>query len=159
MLARDIMTSQVISVPPSTPVQEVADLLAEYRISGVPVVNDEGRLMGLVTEADLISKLGATASDIMSSRVVTANETTPVDEIAQILTSNRYKRLPVVRDEKVVGIVSRADIVRMMASRWACDVCGAIQHGRMPIVCQSCGADGSHFERELDPRPEVTQHQ
>jgi predicted transcriptional regulator len=159
MLARDIMTSQVISIPPTSPVQDIADLLAEFRISGVPVVDEQDRLLGLVTEADLISKLGATAADIMSSRVVTAHETMPVDEIAQILTSNRFKRVPVVRDEKVVGIVSRADIVRMMASRWACTVCGAIQHGRMPTVCQSCGADGSHFERELDPRPEVTQHQ
>ncbi len=159
MLARDIMTSQVISIPPTSPVQDVADLLAEFHISGVPVVDEEDHLLGLVTEADLISKVGATAADIMSSRVVTANEMTPVDEIAQILTSNRYKRVPVVREDRVVGIVSRADIVRMMASRWACTVCGAIQHGRMPAVCQSCGADGSHFERELDPRPEVTQHQ
>lgn len=159
MLARDIMTSQVISIPPTTAVHDVASLLSEYRISGVPVVGEDGQMLGLVTEADLIGKQGATAADIMSTRVVTVQETTPVDEIAQILTSNRFKRVPVVRDEKVVGIVSRADIVRMMASRWACNVCGAIQHGRMPAVCLSCGADGSHFERELDPRPEVTQHQ
>ena len=159
MLARDIMTSQVISISPMTAVQEIVDLLADYRISGVPVVDETGHLLGLVTEADLIVKRGATAADIMSSRVVTAQETTPVDEIAQILTSNRYKRVPVVREDRVVGIVSRADVVRMMASRWACGVCGAIQHGRMPTACESCGADGSHFERELDPRPEVTQHQ
>ena len=159
MLARDIMTSQVISVLPTAPTRDVADLLAGYRISGVPVIDQRGQMLGLVTEADLISKQGATAADIMSARVVTVSETTPVDEIAQILTSNHYKRVPVVRNEKVVGIVSRADIVRMMASRWACTVCGAIQHGRMPAVCPSCGADGSHFERELDPRPEVTQHQ
>lgn len=159
MNARDIMTRQVISTTPATPIRDVADLLAGYRISGVPVVGDEGQLLGLVTEADLISKQGATAADIMSARVVTVRETTPVDEIAQILTSNRFKRVPVVRDEKVVGIVSRADIVRMMASRWICSVCGAIQHGHMPAACLSCGADGSHFERELDPRPEVTRHQ
>lgn len=159
MLARDIMTSHVISIQPETLVQEVADLLAEYRISGVLVVDMRGQLLGLVTEADLISKRGVTAADIMTARVVTVCETTPVDEIAQILTSNRFKRVPVVRDEKVVGIVSRADIVRMMASRWACTICGAIQHGRMPASCPSCGADGSHFERELDPRPEVTRHQ
>jgi CBS-domain-containing membrane protein len=159
MLARDIMTIRVISTPPTTPIHEVADLLAGYRISGIPVVGEQGQLLGLVTEADLISKHGATAADIMSSRVVTVRETTPVDEIAQILTSNRFKRVPVVRDEKVVGIVSRADIVRMMASRWACAICGAIQHGRMPVACPSCGADGSHFEREIDPRPEVSQHQ
>ena len=159
MFARAIMTSHVVSIPPTTPVHEVAKLLSEYRISGMPVVDEEGHMVGLVTEADLISKQGDTAADIMSTRVVTVNESTPVDEIAQILTSNRFKRVPVVRDDKLVGIVSRADIVRMMASRWICSVCGAIQHGRMPDACPTCGADGSHFERELDPRPEVTQHQ
>lgn len=159
MLARDIMTSHVISVSPTAAIREVADLLAEYRISGVPVVDEQGQLLGVVTEADLISKQGKTATDIMSARVVTVHEATPVDEIAQILTSNRFKRVPVMRDDKLVGIVSRADIVRMMASRWACSVCGAIQHGRRPDACPTCGADGSHFERELDPRPEVTQHQ
>lgn len=159
MLARDIMTSHVISIPPTTPVHEVASLLSEYRISGLPVLDDSGAMLGLVTEADLIGKSGATAADIMSTRVVTVGETTPVDEIAQILTSNRFKRVPVVRDDKVVGIVSRADIVRMMASRWICSVCGAIEHGRMPAACPTCGADGSAFERELDPRPEVSRHQ
>ncbi|HEX5441340.1 MAG TPA: CBS domain-containing protein, partial [Ktedonobacterales bacterium] len=132
MIARDIMTSQVVSVSPSAPIREVADLLAEYRISGVPVVDAQGQMIGLVTEADLISKQGKTAADIMSARVVSVREATPVDEVAQILTSNRFKRVPVMRDDKLVGIVSRADIVRMMASRWACSVCGAIQHGRRP---------------------------
>lgn len=159
MLARDIMTSHVISVSPTASIREAADLLAAYHISGVPVVDEQGHMVGLVTEADLISKQGNAVSDIMSTRVVSVRETTPVDEIAQILTSNRYKRVPVMREEKLVGIVSRADIVRMMASRWVCNVCGAIQHGRMPTSCPSCGAEGSHFERELDPRPEVSQHQ
>jgi predicted transcriptional regulator len=159
MLARDIMTSHVISISPTSAVQEIADLLADYRISGVPVVDETGHLLGLVTEADLIVKRGATAADIMSSRVVTAQETTPVDEIAQILTSNRFKRVPVVREDRVVGIVSRADIVRMMASRWVCPICGEIQHGHMPDVCYSCGAEGSRFERELEPRPEITTRQ
>jgi CBS-domain-containing membrane protein len=159
MLARDIMTAQVVSIAPTASPGDVADLLAEYRISGVPVVDEHGHMVGLVTEADLISKRGATVAEIMSSRVVSVQETTLVDEIAQILTSNHYKRVPVVRDEKLVGIVSRADIVRQMASRWVCEVCGAIQHGRMPSACSTCGADGSHFERALDPRPEVSQHQ
>ena len=159
MIARDIMTSQVASVSPSAPIRDVADVLAEYRISGVPVVDEQGQMLGLVTEADLISKQGKTAADIMSPRVVTVREMTPVDEVAQILTSNRFKRVPVMRDERLVGIVSRADIVRMMASRWVCAVCGGIEHGRRPADCPTCGADGSHFDRELDPRPEVSQHQ
>lgn len=159
MLARDIMTRQVISTPPTTDVHEVAGLLSGYRISGMPVVDEHGQMVGLVTEADLISKQGATAADIMTTRIVSVQETTPVDEIAQLLTSNRIKRVPVMCNGRLVGIISRADIVRMMASRWACTVCGAVQLGRMPAECPTCGADGSRFERELDPRPEVTQHQ
>src|SRR6185437_9339484 len=120
MLARDIMTSQVISISPTTAVQVIADLLADYRISGVPVVDEANHLLGLVTEADLIGKRGATAADIMSSRVVTARETTPVDEVAQILTSNRYKRVPVIREDRVVGVARTADLVRLMHHRSPC---------------------------------------
>ena len=159
MLARDIMTHEVISISPTSTVRDAARLLSEYNISGVPVIDRAGRMAGIVTEADLISKEGETVRDIMTEKVVAVEATTPVDRIAQILTSNRFKRVPVVRDERVVGIVSRADIVRMMASRWVCPVCGEIQHGRMPDVCYSCGADGSRFERELEPRPEITTRQ
>lgn len=156
MLARDIMTHEVITIRPEASVQECARLLADYNISGVPVLDAERRMVGIVTEADIIGKEGATVADIMTRRVVTAREETPVDEIAQVLTSNRFKRVPVVRGERVVGIVSRANIVRMIASRWVCPVCGAIQHGRQPVACYSCGADGGHFERELEPRMEIS---
>lgn len=159
MHARDIMTHEVISIRPEASIRDAARLLSEYHISGAPVIDREGRMAGIMTEADLIGKEGETVRDIMTERVVTAQEDTPVDEIAQVLTSNRFKRLPVVRGERVVGIVSRADIVRMMASRWVCPTCGEVQHGRMPEVCYSCGTDGGRFQRELEPRPEVSMHQ
>jgi CBS-domain-containing membrane protein len=156
MQARDIMTPDVITIPPQASVQDCARLLADYHISGVPVMDALKRMVGIVTQADIIGKEGDTVASIMTPRVVSVREETPVDEVAQILTSNRFKRVPVLRDERVVGIVSRADIVRMIASRWVCPVCGAIQHGRMPDECYSCGADGGHFERELDPRMEIS---
>jgi CBS-domain-containing membrane protein len=159
MLARDIMTSPVITIRPQARVHEAARLLSDHNISGVPVVDDSGAMVGLVTEADLIGKPGEAVGDIMSRRVTSVGEETPVDEIAQLLTSNHYKRVPIVRGERVVGVVSRADIVRMMASRWVCDRCGAVQHGRRPERCFDCGADGGHFERELDPRPEISTRQ
>jgi CBS-domain-containing membrane protein len=159
MFARDIMTHEVISISPTATIRDAARLLSDYNISGAPAIDREGRMVGIITEADLISKEGETVRDIMTEKVVVVDEHTPVDRIAQILTSNRFKRVPVVRAERVVGIVSRADIVRMMASRWVCPVCGEIQHGRMPDVCYSCGADGSRFERELEPRPEITTRQ
>jgi len=155
MLARDIMTHEVITIDPSASIQDVARLLSDYHISGVPVLDGQ-RMVGIVTEADIIGKEGEIVADIMTRRVVSVREDSPVDEIAQILTSNRFKRVPVLRSERVVGIVSRANIVRMIASRWVCPVCGAIQHGRTPSECYACGNDGSHFERELDPRMEVS---
>ena len=154
--ARDIMTPDVITIGPEASIHDAARLLSEYNISGAPVVGGGGQMIGIVTEADLLGKEGKTVADIMSPRVTSAQEDTPVEMIAQILTSNRYKRLPVVRDARVVGIVSRADIVRMMASRWACAVCGAEQAGRQPTVCESCGADASAFERDLTPRMEMS---
>ncbi|HEX6817664.1 MAG TPA: CBS domain-containing protein [Ktedonobacterales bacterium] len=155
MLARDIMTHEVIAIDPNATVQDVARLLSDYHISGVPVL-DEQRMVGIVTEADIIGKEGETVAQIMTPRVVSVREDTPVDEVAQILTSNRFKRVPVLRGERVVGIVSRANIVRMIASRWVCPICGAIQHGHMPQECFACGGDGAHFERELAPRMEIS---
>jgi CBS domain-containing protein len=159
MLARNIMTHEVIVISPDATVQDAARLLSDYHISGVPVLDDSRRMVGIVTQADIIGKDGQTVADIMTPRVVSVQMDTPVDEVAQILASNRYKRVPVLQDGRVVGIVSRADIVRMIASRWVCPTCGAIQHGRMPETCYACGADGSRFERELDPRMEITTRQ
>jgi len=154
--ARDIMTHHVVTIGPTASIHDAARLLSEYNISGAPVVDDAEQMIGIITEADLLSKEGKTVADIMTARVTTAHEDTPVESIAQILTSNRFKRLPIVRGERVVGVVSRADIVRMMASRWTCAICGAEQAGRQPIVCASCGADAAAFERDLTPRMEIS---
>jgi CBS domain-containing protein len=156
MRAHDIMTDEVITIGPAASIHDAARLLSEYNISGVPVVGADGQMIGIVTEADLLGKEGKTVADIMSPHVVTAQEDTPVEMIAQMLTSNRFKRLPVMRAERVVGVVSRSDIVRMMASRWACAICGAEQAGRQPLVCASCGADASAFERDLTTRMEMS---
>jgi CBS-domain-containing membrane protein len=159
MLARDIMTTHIVSIGPDASVREAARLLSTYHISGAPVVDDDGALVGLVTEADLIGKTGRSVADIMTRRVLTVSDDTAVDTIAQMLTSNGYKRVPILRDGALVGIVSRADIVRMMASRWVCEKCGAVQHGARPTECFSCGADGGAFEREIEPRPELSRRQ
>jgi CBS-domain-containing membrane protein len=155
MRARDIMTPHVITIGPEKSIQDAARLLADYRISGAPVVDRAGRMVGLVTEADLIGKDGATVAEIMTTRVLTADEDTPVERIAQMLTSNHFKRLPVIRGDQLVGVVSRADIVRMMAARWICQVCGAEQATGLPTVCPSCGATPAAFERDLTDRIEL----
>jgi CBS domain-containing protein len=147
MQAKDIMSTPVITVGPQTPVHEVAALLVKQGISGVPVL-DEGRLVGIVSEADLMYRheIGterdpatdawwvrlfgvdrspsryvrshATKSeDIMTRKVVSVVESTPLTEIAALFMSRRVRRVPVVRAGTVVGIISRANLVRALATQ------------------------------------------
>lgn len=119
MIASDIMTRRVYTTFPQTSVQEVAQLLYRERISGVPVIDDQSnRLVGMVTEADVIRHIDRDdlkVSEVMTSQLVTVAEDTPVSEIAALLTERRIKRVPVVQEGRVVGIVSRADIVQAVA--------------------------------------------
>jgi CBS domain-containing protein len=145
MHVRDVMTKRVVTVGPETPVQQVAQLLLERRISAVPVVDADGRVLGIVSEGDLIGRpeigparrrswwlalLGGTgesaaeyvrthgghAKDVMTRAVVTVREDAPLGDVARLLEERRIKRVPVVRRGKLVGIVSRADLLRALAS-------------------------------------------
>ena len=118
MIASDIMTSNVCTIQPEASAQEIAQLLDQNRISGAPVVDAEGRLIGMITEADIISKVnreGLCVADLMTHELIVVAEDTDVGEIAQLLTERKIKRVPVVKDGKLVGIVSRADIVHAVA--------------------------------------------
>lgn len=118
MIASDIMTRKVATIHPEASVQEAAQLLDQKRISGAPVVDSDGKIIGIVTEADIISKVdreGLCVADIMSHDVIAVDEETPVGEIAALLTERKIKRVPVVENGKLVGIVSRADIVHAVA--------------------------------------------
>ena len=118
MIACDIMTRKVCTISPEASVQEVAQLLYQERISGVPVVDTDGRIIGIVTEADIISKAsreGLRVADIMSHEIIAVTEDTPINEIALLLSERKIKRVPVVSEDKLVGIVSRADIVHAVA--------------------------------------------
>ena len=141
-----IMTTPVITVGPETPVREIATLLLENRISGVPVL-ENGRLIGLVSEADLLHRheIGTDcaapagswwlrlfsadrspsdyirsharqARDVMAREIVSVTEDTPVADIANLLEARRIKRVPVMNGEKLVGIVSRANLVQALAA-------------------------------------------
>ncbi|HCJ66112.1 MAG TPA: hypothetical protein DHV62_01985 [Elusimicrobia bacterium] len=136
MLAKDIMTKNVITVKEDTPVREVIRMLLEKNISGVPVVDKENNLVGIISEADLIYKeksllpivtyhenhkqfmnayrkgLAKTAGEIMTKDVITVSEDTAVEEIATLMLEKWIKRVPVVKDKKVIGIISRPDIMR-----------------------------------------------
>src|SRR5215216_3488813 len=147
MNAADVMVSNVITVTPEASVQEVADILLTNRISAVPVLGRNGELVGIISEGDLIRRAengterrrswwlelligGAplaaeyvksharTVADIMTRRVVTAAPDTSLRTIAELLEKNSIKRVPIVKNRKVVGIVSRANLVQALASRW-----------------------------------------
>lgn len=114
--AKDIMTKGVVTVSPSTTVDELSSLLAKNRISGVPVVDKKKRVVGIATEADILAKPGTkTVEEIMTKKVITVTPDTPVEEIAKILARKKIKRVPVVTEGKLVGIVSQADIVLQFA--------------------------------------------
>ncbi|MBX5457342.1 MAG: CBS domain-containing protein [Thermogemmatispora sp.] len=119
MIARDIMTRTVYTIRPEASAQEAARLLDQKRISGAPVVDEDGRLIGMVTEADIISKVnreGLRVADIMSHELIVVSEETPLEEIAALLSERKIKRVPVVENGRLVGIVSRADIVHAVAA-------------------------------------------
>jgi predicted transcriptional regulator len=102
----------------SMSVQEVAQLLSRKSISGVPVIDKDAKIIGIVTEADIIGKVnreGLRVADIMSREIIAVDEETRVGEIAMLLTERKIKRVPVMQNGKLVGIVCRADIVQAVA--------------------------------------------
>ncbi len=115
MIARDIMTRHVYTTTPETTIREAAHVLAERHISGMPVVDPAGTIIGMLTEADIISKQGERVEDIMSREIISVSAETPVGEIAQLLSQKKIKRVPVLTDGRLVGLVSRADIVAAVA--------------------------------------------
>jgi CBS domain-containing protein len=115
MIAKNIMTRDVITVTPTMTVKNLAMTLIKNQISGAPVAAKNGKIVGVVSEADIVGKKGKDVKAIMSKTIISVSEETSVEEIAQLMTTHKIKRLPVMREDKVVGIVSRADIVSAIA--------------------------------------------
>jgi CBS domain-containing protein len=141
MQVRHVMTTDVVTVKPDTRIREIAKTLLKRRISAVPVVDDEEKLVGIVSEGDLMRRTeigtdereswwlalladpedealeyvrthGSRARDVMTRSVITVGEDATLREVAAVLEHNRIKRVPVVRDGKLVGIVSRANLLQ-----------------------------------------------
>lgn len=152
--AGDIMTPDPLTFTPETSVHEAAEVLSEHRISGAPVCGAEGRIVGIVSEYDLIARPGALVKDVMTRDVVMVNATASLDQVRAILVMQRLKRVPVVSEGRLVGLISRADMVRELAYRWQCKRCGNLVRARRePNGCPRCGASNS-FE-EAPPLPAV----
>jgi CBS domain-containing protein len=145
MKAADVMGTNVITVGPDACVQDVARILLSSRISGVPVVGSDGRLLGMVSEGDLLRRVEAgtgrrrpwwlalftgrevlasefvkehsrRVTDVITRNVVNATPDSPLSTIANLLERNAIKRVPIVENYKVVGIVSRANLLQALAS-------------------------------------------
>jgi CBS domain-containing protein len=165
MRVSDIMAREVVSVPPDASVREVASLMLERRISGVPVVDAEGRVLGVVSEGDLIRRPeidtdragrgwlsifvsdeerardfvkshGRRAREVMTQPAVCVAPETPLDEAVRVMERHHIKRLPVIDEGKLVGLMTRADLVRAL-----------LQQQHTPLPAQS--------DRELRQRVEA----
>lgn len=142
---KDIMTREVISFKRTTKVKEVAEQLSNANIGGAPVIDDEGRLVGIVTESDLIMQdiklhfptyvqlldgyiyvpgsmqrfeqefrkaIGATVGDVMTEDVITTDEDATVEDVATVMVEKEIGRLPVISNGRLVGIITKGDLVR-----------------------------------------------
>jgi CBS domain-containing protein len=150
----DLMTSEVVTVTPTTSLRDAAVLLTEKGISGMPVVNDANEVVGVLSEADIVVKAGGevarnrllgwlleadfgledkiraeTVGDAMTAPPVSISRKRPVHEAARLMVSENVNRLPVVEQGKLVGIVTRADIVRAFTrsdAELVDEICGDI---------------------------------
>ena len=145
MKARDVMVSAVMTLKSSSTVADAAELFLEKRISAAPVVDDQGKILGIVSEGDLMHRVEAgtqrqrswwlypfvgesalateyvkahakKVADVMTRSVVTVSPDTAVHEIAALIESKRIKRVPVVENGKLVGLVSRANLIQALAA-------------------------------------------
>src|SRR5213595_1820658 len=149
MKVKEIMSRPVVHAGAGTPTADVAELLAKHRISAVPITDDNGTVVGLVSEYDLLAKSGKTAREIMSPGVISVNEETDVEDVRFLLIDRRIKRVPVMAGSELVGIVSRGDIVRLMALHWICQVCGEQARGEYPPErCPKCHGARERFSQE-----------
>ena len=148
MKAKEIMTKDVITVKQDATIEEIAKVLIDNKISGVPVLDHDGNLVGMVTEGDLLHKetspripdfiniLGAIiyyngverynedfkkimagqAKEIMTDKVVVTSEDVEIADVARLMIRHGIKRIPIVKGAKIVGIISRADIIQTLLS-------------------------------------------
>jgi CBS domain-containing protein len=144
MKAQDVMTKSVATVQPGTSIQEIAALMVEKHISGIPVVGDDGKVLGMVSQSDLLHRAevgterkhkwwfriladnrdmareyakahGLRASDVMTRYIISVKPDAELSDVADILDNNKIKRVPVIDGDRLVGIITRGDLVRALS--------------------------------------------
>ena len=146
MKAKDFMVKDVLTVSPEMTVKELARLFVERQVSGAPVVDEAGKLVGIITETDLIEQnknlhiptvitlfeaviylenpkhmeeeikemMASTVSDLARKKVVTADEETDIHQVATLMSEKHVHLIPVMRDDTLVGIIGKADMIRAL---------------------------------------------
>ncbi|MCA1442881.1 CBS domain-containing protein [Ensifer sp. IC4062] len=177
MLARDIMNKKVLSISPDHSVSHAARIMLAAGISGLPVFDDRGRLVGMLSEGDLLrrAELGSASwrefagvgakpeafikghswrvGDVMTHPVVTVDEDMPIGRVAELMAAKRIKRIPVTRAEKMVGIITRSDILRAIAASVP-DVVAvgdeAVRRAVLARLCSDLGLDRGSIDVTIE---------
>lgn len=146
---KEMMTRDVLTFEGNTPVEDIAETLSTKHFTGAPVVDTDGHVIGIVSEVDVFSKKGKVASEIMSANVISITEDTAVSEAAALLNTRHIRRLPVVSGGRLVGLVSRSDVLDFFAhTHWVCETCGNTERGlEQPQRCDHCGGTRWRLER------------
>lgn len=149
--AGQVMAAPVLTVGPDATVAHIAEILTAKRISAVPVVDADGAILGLVSERDLLARSGRTAREVMTTSVITVTTDTDLEQVRTLLVDAPIRRVPVLSAGRLVGIISRHDLVGRMVE-WACGVCGETVRGaRPPLACPKCGGSEDRFTLQEQP--------
>lgn len=152
---KEIMTTPVVVVHVDDAVAHLAAVLDQHGISGVPVVDDDGVVVGLVSEYDVLAHPeGPTAAEIMTRAVLSVTEDNDVEDVRHLLLDRRIRRVPVLSGGTPVGIVSRGDLVALLVTEWVCPVCGESVRGEGPPgSCPKCHSNDAFVMQVQLPGP------
>ena len=143
MITADVMSRPIVAISPEAPLEQAIRLMIDRRVSGLPVIDAQGRAVGMLTEGDLLRRVetgtegkppgwfasfflpgrraeryvrthGRRVAEVMTPNVITVEENSRLADVVELMQRHRVKRMPVVRGERVIGIVSRADLVRVV---------------------------------------------
>jgi CBS domain-containing protein len=121
--AKDVMSTDVMTIRQDGKIKDIIWLLVQHRITGLPVVSEDMQLLGMVTEKDILKMLYERKSDIkfagdlMSTNIESFDENDDLVEIFKALVENNYRRVPILSEGKLAGIISRADIIRFISKK------------------------------------------